>query len=158
MSNTAILKRRTPQMCGTGACCSSGSRLRWRGLFVIATWASEQRATVDLEMVQNEICTMIAKLFNWRARATRTLRLPPLSFSLYLSEGDSVWSQRWVTDGAVGWRGWLEANRVEQADYWESQPHLAPLLLFLALSLALSESSSFLYFHVHSCLATLRLE
>lgn len=62
----------------------------------------------------------------------------PFSFSQYLSEGDSVWSQSRVTDGVVGWRGWLEANKVEQADYWESQPHLAPLLLFFSLSISLN--------------------
>ncbi len=133
-------------MCGTGACCSSGSRLRWRGLFVIATWASEQRATVDLEMVQNEICTMIAKLFNWRARATRTLRLPP-SLSLCISRrvivfGVSVELRMVLLDEEDGWRliGW------SRLDYWESQPQLSSLLIFLSLSRALSESSFFSVF------------
>lgn len=95
--------------------------LRWRGLLVIATWASEQRETVDLEMVQNEICTMIAKLFNWRARATRTLRLPP-ALSLCISQrviafGVSVELRMVLLDEEDGWRliGWSRLT-IERAN------------------------------------------
>jgi len=116
-----LKKNKNPDMCRAGACCSSGSRLQWRGLLVIATWALEQREAVDLEMVQNEICTMIAKLFNWRARATRTLRLPP-ALSLCISQrvivfGVSVELQMAQLDEEDGWRliGWSRLT-IERAN------------------------------------------
>lgn len=143
ISNLAVVKIRA-FVWGFGACCSSGSD------------CGEEACSWLPRGPQNRERLLIWKWYRmkyaeWlRSSLSEEPEAPALGGSrlLCLSQSgmgfESVLS---YTDAAVGWRGWLEANRVEQDDYWESQPHLAPLLL------SLFQFSSFLYFHLHSCLA-----